>query len=158
MKKRLSHLDAKNRPQMVNVGSKPPTHRIARAQAIVSLPPAIRNLFQGKEIRSPKGPVFQTAILAGVQAVKRTSELIPLCHPIPVEHIGISIRMNARGEAAVECRVEAHHKTGVEMEAFTGAAVAALTIYDMCKGLSRDIVIRDIRLLEKKGGKSDYTA
>jgi cyclic pyranopterin phosphate synthase len=113
---------------------------------------------QGDEIQSPKGPVFQTAIIAGTMAAKRTHELIPFCHPLGLESCKISVAMNEQGEAVIDCRVRVHHKTGVEMEALTGVSVAALTIYDMCKALSHDIVIGDIRLQSKTGGKSDFRA
>ena len=151
-----THVNSRNQPVMINVGAKQVTRRVARVQAIVKLPKPVLAIFKGGELRSRKGPVFQTAILAGIMAAKKTSGLIPLCHPIAIEDCTIDIRLNKKKEAVVECRVEAHNKTGVEMEAFCGATVAALTLYDMCKGLSHDIVIQDIRLLEKTGGKSDY--
>ena len=94
-------------------------------------------------------------IIAGTQAVKRTSDLIPFCHPLPIESCRIAIALSKKGEAVITCTVSLHHKTGVEMEAMTGAAVAALTVYDMCKGVSHDMVIREVQLLEKTGGKSD---
>jgi len=153
-----THINRRNQPAMVNVGAKKVTHRIARARAIVELPKAVLAKLERGDIRSKKGPVFQTAILAGIMAAKKTSELIPLCHPIPMEDCRVEIAVNSRKQIVIECSVEAHHKTGVEMEALTGAAVAALTAYDMCKGYSHDIVIRDLRLLEKRGGKSDYRA
>ncbi|MFA6244223.1 MAG: cyclic pyranopterin monophosphate synthase MoaC, partial [Candidatus Hydrogenedentales bacterium] len=108
------------------------------------------------DLQTKKGPVVQTAILAGIMAAKKTSELIPLCHAIALEDCAITIAFDANGELLIECRVVATHKTGVEMEALTGATVAALTVYDMCKALSHDIVIKETRLLEKHGGKSDY--
>ena len=156
----FSHLDAKNRPQMVDVGGKPVTRRTAHAVAVVSLPPALASLLRGGEIATKKGPVFQAAILAGVMGAKRTSDLIPLCHPLPLDDCKIEIREagpEKGGGALVEihCRVQTHAKTGVEMEALTGASVAALTLYDMGKAVTHGIVIREIRLLEKTGGKSD---
>jgi cyclic pyranopterin phosphate synthase len=159
----LSHLDARNRPAMVNVGGKPVTRRIALATATVTLPPALARLVSGNEIASKKGPLFQTAILAGVMGAKKTSELIPLCHPLPLDDCQIAItagRPAADGTVAVtiRCRAETHAKTGVEMEALTGASVAALTLYDMGKAAGHGIVIRDIRLLEKTGGKRDWRA
>jgi cyclic pyranopterin phosphate synthase len=104
-----------------------------------------------------KGPVFQTAIIAGVMAAKRTHELIPFCHPLGLERCDVSIDMQG-DEAVVRCTVSVHHKTGVEMEALIGASIAALTIYDMCKALSHAIVIAETRLVEKHGGKRDVTA
>ena len=145
-------------PEMVDVGGKPRTHRQARAQAVVFLPPAVRALLQNGELHSAKGPVFQTAVTAGIMAAKRTSELIPLCHPIGLDSCDVTVELNPAGNAVVICAAAVEHKTGVEMEALTGASVAALTIYDMCKALSHDITIREVRLLEKSGGKSDYRA
>jgi cyclic pyranopterin phosphate synthase len=143
---------------MVGVGAKPITHRIAEARARVRLPAVVAQALQRSGHRTHKGPVFDTAILAGVMAAKRTAELIPFCHPLALEHCQITIAFapGARGTARileVRCRVEVHHRTGVEMEALTGAAVAALTIYDMCKALSHDIRIEQVRLLLKRGGK-----
>jgi len=155
----FSHLDAQNRPSMVNVGEKPVTRRMAHAVALVTLPDALAALLRDGEIASKKGPIFQTAILAGVMGAKKTSELIPLCHPLALDDCQIEIKPDlARGEIAIHCRVETHAKTGVEMEAMTGATVAALTFYDMAKAVSHGIVIKDVRLLEKTGGKSDYRA
>lgn len=156
----LSHLDENNRPTMVDVGGKTVTRREAAAQARVSLPPEVREVLVDGDIASKKGPVFQTAILAGIMAAKKTSDLIPLCHPIPLDDCRVRIFLDPDGDsgpdAVIECRVSCHHRTGVEMEALTGASVAALTIYDMCKALSHRMVIREIRLLEKTGGKSDF--
>ena len=112
------------------------------------------NHFSEGDIQSKKGPVFQTAIVAGVMAAKKTHELIPFCHPLGIENCKLEIAVNEKREIVIECRVEVHHKTGVEMEALTGATVAALTVYDMCKALSHEIVIKDVRLIEKRGGKS----
>jgi len=152
----FSHLDKDNQPTMVDVSSKAVTERRAHASARVSMPQAVLDAIQGDEIQTPKGPVFQTAIIAGTMAAKRTHELIPFCHPLGLESCKISIAMNEEGAAVIDCRVRVHHKTGVEMEALTGASVAALTIYDMCKALSHDMVIGDIRLEAKSGGKSDF--
>jgi cyclic pyranopterin monophosphate synthase len=153
----LTHLDARSRPTMVDVGAKMVTHRVAEAAARVHLPPSVARALRRTGHRTKKGPVFDTAILAGVMAAKRTSELIPFCHPLPIEQcqIDISQQSRASGAAVIEirCRVEVHHKTGVEMEALTGASVAALTIYDMCKALSHDIRIESVKLLSKTGGK-----
>jgi cyclic pyranopterin phosphate synthase len=151
----FSHLDETNQPTMVDVGGKNPTRREAAAQAIVRLPPAVLAQFKDGDIASKKGPVFQTAIIAGIMACKKTSDLIPLCHPLALDDCKVRIHLNDKREAVVECRVACHQKTGVEMEALTGATVAALTLYDMCKALSHDIVIAEVRLVEKTGGKSD---
>ena len=149
----LSHLDAARRPRMVGVGAKAVTHRIAEAEARLALPAAVTRALRASGHRTAKGPVFDTAIIAGVMAVKRTAEIIPFCHPLPIEHCSIDIARGARNQLRVRCRVETHHQTGVEMEALTGASVAALTIYDMCKALSHQIRIIDIRLLQKSGGR-----
>ncbi|MEI6463116.1 MAG: cyclic pyranopterin monophosphate synthase MoaC [Verrucomicrobiota bacterium] len=155
----FSHLDPQNRPAMVNVGEKAATKRTAHAVAVVSLPGELAALLRDGEISTKKGPIFQTAILAGVMGAKRTSDLIPLCHPLAVEDCQIEVRPDAaRAEVAIHCRVVTHGKTGVEMEALTGASVAALTLYDMAKAVTHGIVIKEIRLLEKTGGKRDYHA
>ncbi|MCL4693818.1 MAG: cyclic pyranopterin monophosphate synthase MoaC [Candidatus Hydrogenedentes bacterium] len=152
----LSHIDENNQPRMVDVGEKSPTQRSARARAVVALPDAVWDALQDGDIQSKKGPVFQTAIVAGTMAAKKTSELIPFCHPIGLDHCHITIEPNDRQELVIECETRVTHKTGVEMEALTGATVAALTVYDMCKALSHDIAIKDVQLVEKRGGKSDY--
>jgi cyclic pyranopterin phosphate synthase len=155
----LSHLDPKNRPSMVDVGSKPVTRRTAYAVAVIKLPPELMAVLRGGEIATKKGAVFQTAILAGVMGAKRTSELIPLCHPLPLDDCQVTVESDdSLGEVSVHCRVTTHAKTGVEMEALTGATVAALTIYDMVKAVAPGIVIREVRLIEKTGGKRDYRA
>lgn len=140
---------------MVDVGGKAVTRRSAHAVAVVALPPAVASLLSGGEILSAKGPVFHTASLAGVMGAKRTAELIPLCHPIRIDDVKVEVEMRG-ADVVVHCRVRATDRTGVEMEALAGATVAALTIYDMCKAVSHDIVIREVRLLEKTGGKKDY--
>jgi cyclic pyranopterin phosphate synthase len=150
---KLSHLDPAGRPSMVDVSDKVATRRTAIAQSIVRLPPIVAEALAGSGFRTAKGPVFDTAIVAGVMAAKRTHELIPFCHPLGIENCRIEIRMDG-AEVVIRCTVSVHHKTGVEMEALTGASVAALTVYDMCKALSHDIVIGETRLLEKHGGKS----
>ena len=162
-KRRLSHLDAGNRPRMVDVGSKPVTSRTAHAVAIVVLPRALAELLQGGEIHAPKGPVFQAAILAGIMGAKRTSDLIPLCHPLPLDDCSIEMSAGSPArdgsvEVQVHCRARTRGRTGVEMEALTGASVAALTLYDMGKAVSHGIVIREVRLLENTGGKRDFRA
>ncbi|MBL9202405.1 MAG: cyclic pyranopterin monophosphate synthase MoaC [Opitutaceae bacterium] len=155
----FSHLDAQNRPAMVNVGAKPVTRRTAHAVAVVTLPAELAALLRDGELVTKKGPIFQTAILAGVMGAKKTSDLIPLCHPLALDDCKIEITPDpARGEIAIHCRVETHAKTGVEMEALTGATIAALTFYDMAKAVTHGIMIKDVRLLEKTGGKKDYRA
>lgn len=150
----LSHINAENFPGMVNVSHKKNTLRTAEAEAVLHLPQVLLDAIKGDDMTSPKGPVFHTAIIAGTQAVKRTHELIPFCHALPVEGITITIKPVNDG-LVIRCRIICTHKTGVEMEALTGASVAALTIYDMCKSVSHAMVIEQIRLLEKTGGKSD---
>ncbi len=155
----FSHLDAQNRPAMVNVGEKPITKRMAHAVAVVTLPAELSALLRDGEIATKKGPIFQTAVLAGVMGAKQTSALIPLCHPLPLDDCQIEIKPDvAHAEITIHCRVQTHAKTGVEMEALTGATVAALTFYDMAKAVTHGIVIKEVRLLEKTGGKSDYRA
>jgi cyclic pyranopterin phosphate synthase len=141
---------------MVDVSDKAVTRRTACARAVVQLPREVASRFHEGELRTKKGPVIQTAILAGIMAAKKTSELIPLCHPIALEDCSVEIAWGSEGELIIECHAVAEHKTGVEMEALMGATVAALTVYDMCKGLSPDIVIRETRLVEKHGGKRDF--
>ena len=153
----LTHLDAAQRPTMVDVGAKAATRRQAVAEARVKLPAAVARALAASGHRTKKGPVFDTAIIAGVQAVKRTHDLIPFCHPLPIESCTIDIDSRRGGLVVIRCSVGVFHKTGVEMEALTGATVAALTIYDMCKALSHDIEIRDVRLLEKHGGRREFT-
>ena len=152
----LTHVNDDNQPAMVDVGAKEVTHRTARAESFVRLPAQIAALFHDGELRTKKGPVFQTAIIAGTMAAKRTSDLIPFCHPLGIEDCKLTIGMADGDRVAIECTVSVHDKTGVEMEALTGASIAALTVYDMCKALSHDIVIESTRLIEKRGGKSDY--
>jgi cyclic pyranopterin phosphate synthase len=153
----LTHVDAANRPTMVDVGDKSVTKRTATARAVVEFP-AEAAVERDSALRTKKGPVFDTAIVAGVMAVKRTHDLIPFCHPIPLEDCRIGIDWAADGCVEITCTVRATHKTGVEMEALTGASVAALTVYDMCKALSHGIRIRDVALVSKTGGKRDYPA
>ena len=152
----LTHLNAKHQPTMVDVSSKIASQRVATAEALIRLPAAVARALAVTGHRTKKGPVFDTAIIAGVLAVKRTHELIPFCHPLPVEAISVDITRLRGAVIRVRCRVSVHHKTGVEMEALTGASVAALTIYDMCKALSHDIRIESLRLVEKRGGKRDF--
>lgn len=156
MMSKFSHIDDKNQPSMVNVSNKNITKRRAIAKGELFLGKEIMAHFTNDEITTKKGPVFQTAIIAGIQAVKKTSELIPMCHPLIINGIDISIEPIDNESVEVLCSVEIDGKTGVEMEALTGVSVACLTIYDMCKALSQQMVIKEIKLLEKTGGKSDY--
>jgi len=152
----LSHIDQVNNPGMVDVSSKNTTKRTALARSIVILPKDILNLLQNGEIESKKGPVFQTAIVAGTMGVKKTSELIPFCHPLGIEKCKLKISFSEENQVVIDCEVSICGKTGVEMEALTGASIAALTIYDMCKSMSKEIIIKETRLIKKTGGKSDY--
>lgn len=152
---KLSHVDSENRPTMVDVSAKSVTVREAHARSIVQLPADVSAQISNDEIATKKGPVFSTAIIAGVMAAKKTHELIPFCHPLGLDDCKISIVVQDM-QAVIDCRCKVSHKTGVEMEALTGASVAALTIYDMLKALSHDIVIRDTRLMAKTGGKRDF--
>lgn len=154
----LSHVNSDNQPSMVDVSGKEATKRTAHARTTVVVPAEVSELFSDGDLRSPKGPVFQTAVIAGVMAAKKTGDLIPMCHPIGLEDCQIDIELGTDGEIRVDCRTTVTHKTGVEMEAMVGASIAALTIYDMCKGVSHGIIVKDTRLIEKRGGKSDYNA
>lgn len=155
---KLSHIDKKNQPTMVDVSNKTASRRTAHARALVSFPPEVAKRFSGGDIETAKGPVFATAIVAGVMAAKRTHELIPFCHPLGLDSCKIVIGMNDARQAVIDCRCKVQHRTGVEMEALTGASVAALTVYDMCKALSHDIRILETRLIAKSGGKKDYVS
>lgn len=152
----FSHIGDKNQPKMVNVGGKEVTKRKALSRAVMYLGEEIISHFKNDEIVTKKGPVFQTAIIAGIQAVKKTSDLIPMCHPLQINAVDIDIKIIDNEHIEIFCSVEIDGKTGVEMEALTGATVASLTIYDMCKAISQKMVIKEIKLLEKTGGKSDY--
>jgi cyclic pyranopterin phosphate synthase len=152
----LTHLDAANRPTMVDVGAKAATSREASAEAFVKLPPAVSRELARTGHRTKKGPVFDTAIVAGVMAAKRTHEIIPFCHPLALERCSVNIASQPGGRIRIVCSVAVHHKTGVEMEALMGVTAAALTIYDMCKAMSHDIEIGPVRLLTKSGGKRDF--
>lgn len=154
-RRRLTHVDADRRPTMVDVGAKEVTHRTATAEARVHFPRAVGLELRRTGHRTRKGPVFETAIIAGVLAAKRTAELVPFCHPIALENCSVEVEP-APGGVRIVCTVSVHHRTGVEMEALTGASVAALTIYDMCKALSHDIEISSVRLLAKAGGRRDF--
>lgn len=152
---KFSHIDSDNNPAMVNVSEKQVTARTATARSTVQLTKEIMSGLEQGEIHSKKGPVFQTAIIAGTMAAKKTGELIPLCHPIGLDGCDFTINVNGL-EVEIECTATIAAKTGVEMEALTGASLAALTIYDMCKALSHNIVIKETRLIAKTGGKKDF--
>lgn len=154
--KKFTHLDAKGNPSMVDVGEKKVTRRIAKARSMVILDEMILAQLQDGDIQTKKGAVFQTAIIAGVMGAKKTSELIPLCHPLGLDNCQIEIGINEKREVEIICTASLTAKTGVEMEALTGASVAALTIYDMCKAFSHNIIITETRLIEKTGGKRDF--
>jgi len=151
----LTHVNDDNRPQMVDITSKTASHRLARARAEVVVNEAIRELLADGDLHTKKGPVFHTAIIAGTMAVKNTSQLIPFCHPLPIEDCQIVCSLE-EDVVRIECTVATTHKTGVEMEALTGATVAALTIYDMCKAVDRHMIIRAAHVIEKCGGKHDF--
>ncbi len=152
---KLSHVDPAGNPSMVNVSEKPITKRTARAQAIVRVGREIISQIKQDELVTKKGPVIQTAILAGIMGAKKTSALIPLCHPLGLEDCQISIQTGEE-EFLITSTATLSAKTGVEMEALTAVTIAALTIYDMCKALSHNIIIEEIKLLEKTGGKKDF--
>ena len=154
--KQFSHLDKAGNPNMVDVGEKEISKRIAQAQSIVVLPKEILEHFENNEIHTKKGAVFQTAIIAGIMAAKKTSELIPLCHPLGMDNCNITVELNEQQEVTILCTTKISAKTGVEMEALTGASIAALTIYDMCKAFSQNIIIKETKLIKKSGGKTDF--
>jgi len=147
--KKLSHFDSAGSPRMVDVSSKPETRRTARAQAFVRISPDVL----AKLPRNPKGNPLEIARIAGIAAAKKTSELIPLCHPLMLSHADVEVRVEKEG-VRITAAAATTGPTGVEMEALTAAAVAALTVYDMTKALDKSISIEDLYLLEKTGGKS----
>ena len=151
----FSHLNEKNNHKMVNVSDKKITKRTAIAKATMFLGKEIIAHFNNEELITKKGPVFQTAIIAGIQGVKKTSEIIPMCHPLLINGVDININIINSEHVEVLCEVIIEGKTGVEMEALTGVSATCLTIYDMCKSISKDIIIKEVKLLEKTGGKSD---
>jgi cyclic pyranopterin phosphate synthase len=152
-RRKISHLDPAGRPRMVDVGAKTATRREATAEARIRFPRDIAAVLRAQDMRSAKGSIVDTAVIAGTMAAKRTHELIPFCHPLAIERCAIEIAFGKASELVIRCSIAVTHKTGVEMEALTGAMVAALTVYDMCKALSHEIVIADVRLIEKSGGK-----
>ena len=152
---KLSHINNKGNPKMVTISDKKITKRTAVAKATMFLGKELISYFTNDELITKKGPVFQTAIIAGIQGVKKTPELIPMCHPLLINGVDIDINVIDSENIEVFCKVVIEGKTGVEMEALTGVSISCLTIYDMCKSLSQEIVTKEIKLLEKTGGKSD---
>jgi cyclic pyranopterin monophosphate synthase len=152
----LTHLDAQGRPTMVDVSMKAVTARAATAECRVKFPAAVAVQLRKSGLKSAKGGVVETAIVAGTLAVKRTHELIPFCHPLPIDGIRFAIDWCSERELEIVCTVNTTHRTGVEMEALTGATIAALTVYDMCKALSHAIVLGPAKLRGKRGGKLDF--
>jgi cyclic pyranopterin phosphate synthase len=154
-KKKFTHIDASGNPTMVDVSEKKITKRTAKAQATVNVGEEIIGLIQGDELITKKGPVFQTSIIAGVMGAKNTSSLIPFCHPLALEDC--QVKINVKGNSIIiDSIATVTAKTGVEMEALTAVTVAALTVYDMCKALSHNTIIEEIKLMEKTGGKKDF--
>jgi len=152
----FTHLDDKGRPAMVDVSEKQVTLRTATARSIVALPAEAMQQLANGDIQTKKGGVFQTAIIAGIMAAKKTGELIPLCHPLGLDNCKVNIHVNENNEVVIDCTTSITAKTGIELEALVGASIAALTVYDMCKAISHDIVIRETKLMEKTGGKRDF--
>jgi cyclic pyranopterin phosphate synthase len=156
--RRLTHLDPAGHPAMVDVSAKDATARVARAECLVIFPADVAESLRREGLRTAKGGIVDTAIVAGTMAVKRTHELIPFCHPLPIDGCRLHIDWNGERTLRIDCEVKTTHRTGVEMEALTGATVAALTVYDMCKALSHEIVIGPAKLLAKRGGKREVGA
>jgi cyclic pyranopterin phosphate synthase len=154
----LSHLDDSHQPRMVDVSAKTETTRVATATCLVTLGRELLSQMDNGELRNKKGPVLQTAILAGITGTKKTSDLIPLCHPIALDSAEIEITPHNDESLLITATAKTTSRTGVEMEALTGASVAALTLYDMCKAANPAIIISDLKLAKKTGGKSDYKA
>ena len=141
---------------MVDVGEKNYSERTATARAIIEMDEEIISDLEAGNMDSKKGPVFQTAILAGIMGAKKCPDLIPLCHALTMDKCSLNIHINKRRQIIIDCTAKIWAKTGVEMEALTGATIAALTVYDMCKAYSHNIIIKEIKLMEKKGGKRDF--
>ena len=151
----ITHLNKKNKPTIVDISKKNQTKRMAIAQGIIKFSKKTYKIIQS--FKTKKGEITSTAIIAGILGVKKTNEIIPLTHNILIENIDIDVRsINKDSSFVVTCYVKSHGKTGVEMEALTGVSLACLTIYDMCKNIDKQIIIKDIKLIEKKGGKSNY--
>jgi cyclic pyranopterin phosphate synthase len=157
-RKRLTHIDPAGRPAMVDVSAKPVTAREAVAECRVRFPAEVAAQLRASGLKSAKGGIVETAIVAGTMAVKRTHELIPFCHPLPIDGCRIGIEWSGERELRIECAVKTTHRTGVEMEALTGASIAALTVYDMSKALSHRIVVGPAKVLGKRGGRHDFGA
>jgi len=149
MPKKLSHYDGAGRARMVDVSAKPATRREAEASAFVALKPAVLKALP----KNPKGDPLEVARLAGIMAAKKTADLIPMCHPLPLSHIDVTLRLCENG-VAIRSKVNTTGATGVEMEALLAVSIAALTVYDMCKALDKGIEVREIVLERKSGGKS----
>jgi len=152
----FSHISKEGEPTMVDVGAKKSTERKAIARCIIDLGADIVKEMKASGFQTKKGPVFQVASLAGIMAAKKTSDLIPLCHPLPLTKVDVDIKLINNKQAQIDCLAKTTGKTGVEMEALTGATLAALTIYDMCKAMSHKIKIQEVKLIHKSGGKRDY--
>ncbi|MDB4926147.1 cyclic pyranopterin monophosphate synthase MoaC [Mucilaginibacter sp.] len=152
----FTHLNKTGKATMVDVSAKQVTYRMATARSIVFLPDEVLKHLVNGDLQTKKGSVFQTAIIAGIMAAKKTGDLIPLCHPLGLDNCKIDIQLNEKQEVVIDCTATITAKTGIEMEALVGASIAALTIYDMCKALSHDIVIKETKLIEKAGGKRDF--
>lgn len=148
----LTHLDKKGAARMVDVGEKQVTRRVAQAQALITMQEeTLRKIVDGK---MPKGDVFACARIAGIMAAKRTYELIPMCHPLPIDSIEVALNPVSKSQIQIVSTLQCTYKTGIEMEALTAASVAALTVYDMCKAIDRGMRIDEVMLLKKSGGKS----
>ncbi len=156
MTKKLTHIDESGNPGMVDVSDKKTTARVASAQAIIYLGKEIMQELSDNQFSTKKGSVFHTAIIAATMAVKKTDAIIPLCHNIPISSCKTEIQQQDEEHLYITCTVKTTGQTGIEMEALHGASVAALTIYDMCKAMSQEMVIKDIMLIKKTGGKNDY--
>ncbi len=152
----LSHFDDQGKSRMVDVGGKEITARMARAESFVTMQPATLTLIRDRKVA--KGDVFEVARLAGIMATKRTSDLIPLCHPLGLDSAEVDLQIVNESTVRIEATVRVHGRTGVEMEALTAVTVSGLTIYDMCKAVDRGILLGPSRLLEKSGGKSGHYA
>lgn len=155
MSNKLTHISEDGKPQMVDVSDKKSTHRTATAMTKVILPEKAMETLKGNALNSKKGSVIDTATIAGVMASKKTSELIPFCHQLNLTDCKISVELDGNN-FLISCTAKTTGQTGVEMEALTGASITALTIYDMCKALTHDIVITETKLISKTGGKSDF--
>jgi cyclic pyranopterin monophosphate synthase len=152
----FSHIDKSGKPAMVDTSEKKISRRSASARSIVVLPREVLDHMLDGDIQTKKGAVFQTATIAGIMAAKKTGELIPLCHPLGLDFCHINIELENDNEVVINCTAIIEAKTGVEMEALVGASIAALTVYDMCKALSHDIIIKETKLISKTGGKKDF--